>query len=98
MSSAEPSARFFATLTEVVKPGIAVPQMPVDVERLTQQVIDRVRPRLEQQLRANLQSALDSYLRAALPQYHAEMDAVVESVVAEALAKLQTGSGGQPER
>lgn len=89
MSTAKPSARFFPTLTEVVQPGIALPQMPVDVERLTQQVIDRVRPRLEQQLRANLQVALDSYMRAALPQYHAELDAVVESVVGEALAKLQ---------
>ena len=92
MSSAKPSARFFPTLTEVVQPGIAIPQAPVDVERLTQQVVDRVRPRLEQQLRANLQSALDSYLRAALPQYRAEMDAVVESVVAEAMSKLSTAS------
>lgn len=90
MSTPKPSARFFPTLTEVVQPGIPLPAVAVDVERLTQQVLDRVKPRLEQQLRANLQSALDSYLRAALPQYHAELDAVVESVVNEALAKLQT--------
>lgn len=95
MSTTKPSARFFPTLTEVVQPGIPLAAVPIDVERLTQQVLDRVKPRLEQQLRANLQTALDSYLRAALPQYHAELDAVVESVVNEALAKLHHQSPQQ---
>ena len=69
----------------------------MDVERLTHKLLIVFVPGWSSNC-ANLQSALDSYLQAALPQYHAEMDAVVESVVAEALAKLQTGSGGQPER
>ena len=96
MSTSKPTARFFPTLTEVVQPGTALPAVPVDVERLTQQVLERVKPRLEQQLRASLQAVLEEHLRTAMPDLQAELGAVVESVVGEALAKHTPGAVPKP--
>jgi hypothetical protein len=87
MPSNKPLPRFVPTLTEVVRTGVARPAPPLDRERLIEQVLQTVKPRLEQQLRQSLGVLIDEQIRQASPQWRIEIEATVESVVAQALAQ-----------
>jgi hypothetical protein len=54
---------------------------------LIEQVLQTVKPRLEQQLRQSLGVLIDEQIRQASPQWRIEIEATVESVVAQALAQ-----------
>ena len=56
MSTGKPPHRFVPTLTEVVHPGGASVRPVIDSQRLVEQILQHVKPRLEQQLRASLQA------------------------------------------
>lgn len=87
MPSNKPLPRFVPTLTEVVRTGVAQPAPPLDRERLVEQVLQTIKPRLEQQLRQSLGVLIDEKIRQASPQWRIEIEATVESVVAQALAQ-----------
>lgn len=87
MLISKPLPRFVPTLTEVVRPGAVRPvQPPIDRERLVEQVLQAVKPRLEQQLRQALVPLIDEHIRKASPQWRSDVEATVESAVAQLLA------------
>ena len=78
--------RFVPTLTEVVRPGAARTVQPsIDRERLIEQVLQAVKPRLEQQLRQALGPLIEEHIRKASPQWRSDIEATVESAVAQLL-------------
>lgn len=87
MPSNKPLPRFVPTLTEVVRHGVAQPTPPLDHERLVEQVLQVVKPRLEQQLRQSLRVLIDEQIRQASPQWRSDIETTVESVVTRALAE-----------
>ncbi len=87
MPSNKPFPRFVPTLTEVVRTGKAPLAPTLDRERLVEQVLQAVIPRLEQQLRQTLGRLVDEQIRRASPQWRSEIEATVESVVTKALAQ-----------
>ena len=87
MQNTKPIPRFVPTLTEVVRPG-AVAQDPwIDREALVRQVLETLRPRLEQQLRTALHAVVEEELRKANSQWLLDVDSVVNSAVDRAMAK-----------
>lgn len=87
MATAKPATRFVPTLTEVVQPGV-VPRTPaIDREALVEQVLQAVRPRLEQQLRTALYALVEDQLCKALPQWQLDVDTAVNAAVAQALTQ-----------
>lgn len=87
MLTSKPLPRFVPTLTEVVRPGAARTVQPsIDRERLIEQVLQAVKPRLEQQLRQSLGPLIDEHIRKASPQWHSDIESTVESAVARLLA------------
>jgi len=91
MSVSKPVPRFVPTLTEVVRPGL--PQAPsvakqIDPVQLAEQVLQIVKPRLEQQLRASLQTVIEQHLRTATPRIRAELQEAIQLAVAQSIAGL----------
>ena len=84
----KPVPRFVPTLTEVVRPGQTVPPPQIDHDVLVEQVLQTVKPRLEQQLRASLQSLVEQHMRAVAPRLQHDIEEAVNLAVALALARL----------
>ena len=85
MATGKPSGRFVPTLTEVVRPGVPPATSVLDNERLVQQILRIVKPRIEQQLRVALQSLVDQHMRVAAPNLQRDIEAAVRAAVAQAL-------------
>jgi len=88
MPSNKPVGRFVPTLTEVVRPGAAPTAQAIDPERLVEQVLQAVKPRLEQQLRASLQAMVEEQMRISAPRLQQDMEDAVRAAVAEATARM----------
>ena len=80
--------RFVPTLTEVVQPVPPTTATAVDTQWLAEQVLQTVKPKLEQQLRASLQVVIEQHLQAAAPRLQQEMDEAIRVAVAHALARI----------
>ncbi len=88
MATSKPSGRFVPTLTEVVRPGQAAAPTPLDRDRLVEQVLQTVKPRLEQQLRASLQALVEQHMKAAAPRMQQDIEEAVNLAVALAMARM----------
>ncbi len=88
MPTTKPSGRFVPTLTEVVRPGQVAAPTPIDRDRLVEQVLLTVKPRLEQQLRASLQVLVEQHMRAAAPRLQQDIEEAVNLAVALAMARM----------
>ena len=86
MSTNKPLNRFVPTLTEVVHSAESGVAPPLDRERLAEQVLLSVKPRLEQQLRASLQALVDEQMRLAAPRWQQEIEDAVKVAVEQAMA------------
>lgn len=84
MSNSKPPPRFVPTLTEVVHPGQLPVAPPIDCERLVEQVLQSIKPRLEQQLRAALQTQVEEHMRVAATQWQQDIEDAVRSAVEQA--------------
>jgi hypothetical protein len=88
MPSNKPIGRFVPTLTEVVRPGAAPATQVMDPERLVEQVLQAVKPRLEQQLRASLQAMVEEQLRISAARVQQDIEDAVRGAVAEATVRM----------
>ena len=88
MPTNKPAPRFVPTLTEVVRPGRAATAPAIDPDKLVEQVLQTVKPRLEQQLRASLQSMVEQHMRALAPRMQHDVEEAVNLAVALAMARL----------
>jgi hypothetical protein len=86
MSTGKPPPRFVPTLTEVFHPGEEQQPAPIDAQTLVEQVLQAVKPRLEQQLRATLQAAVEEQMRVAVVGWERDIHTAVQTAVARALA------------
>lgn len=80
--------RFVPTLTEVVHPGQQSTVAAVDPEWLAEQVLQTVKPKLEQQLRASLQILIEQQMRANAPRMQQDMEEAIRVAVAHTLARI----------
>ncbi len=80
--------RLVPTLTEVVQPGQPHTVTAIDPEWLAEQVLETLKPRLEQQLRASLQVLIEQQMRATAPKLQREMEDAVRVAVAHTLARV----------
>lgn len=80
--------RFVPTLTEVVQPGQPTTLTAVDPQWLAEQVLQTVKPKLEQQLRASLQVVIEQHLQASAPRLQQEMEEAIRVAVAHTLARI----------
>lgn len=85
MPAGKPVPRFVPTLTEVVKPGGPTIPPAMDHEQLVQQVLQLVRPRLEQQLRVSLHALVEQHLRVAAPRMQFELEEAIKVAVAQTI-------------
>lgn len=93
MPDVKPPPRFVPTLTEVVSPGnLHRMRPPVDGERLVEEVLQSVRPRLEQQLRAALQAQVDEHMRMAATQWREDIETAVRAAVAKSLSSTPSST------
>ncbi|MDO8286222.1 MAG: hypothetical protein Q7T69_14530 [Rhodoferax sp.] len=88
MPTNKPAPRFVPTLTEVVRPGLPKPPPAVDHDELVEQVLQALKPRLEQQLRASLQAVVEQHLRTAAPRMQHDMEEAVEAAVSNAIRRM----------
>ncbi len=88
MPTNKPVPRFVPTLTEVVKPGLPKAPPVVDRDQLVEQVLQALKPRLEQQLRASLQTVVEQHLRTAAPRMQHDMEEAVEAAVSNAIHRM----------
>jgi len=88
MPTNKPAPRFVPTLTEVVRPGLPKPPPVVDRDELVEQVLQALKPRLEQQLRASLQAVVEQHLRTAAPRMQHDMEEAVEAAVSNAIRRM----------
>jgi len=88
MPTNKPAPRFVPTLTEVVRPGLPKPPPPVDRDELVEQVLQALKPRLEQQLRASLQAVVEQHLRTVAPRMQHDMEEAVEAAVSNAIRRM----------
>jgi hypothetical protein len=87
MVTTKPVLRFVPTLTEVVRPGAIPPTPLVDREALIEQVLQAVKPQLEQQMRAALHTLVEEQLRKTAPQWELDVQTAVKAAVAQALVQ-----------
>lgn len=88
MPTNRPAPRFVPTLTEVVRPGLHVPPPAVDRNEMVEQVLQALKPRLEQQLRASLQAVVEQHLRTTAAQMQRDMEEAVEAAVSNAIRRM----------
>jgi len=83
----KPTVRFVPTLTEVVRSSDE-PTAPVfDHKALVEQVLQVLKPRLEQQLRTSLYALADEHLCKVGPQLELDIGIAVNAAVAQALTQ-----------
>jgi hypothetical protein len=87
MVPAKPANRFVPTLTEVVHPGTLASAPVIDRAALVEQVMQTVKPRLEQQLRTALYAMVEEQLCKAAPQWQLDVEAAVNAAVEQAIGK-----------
>jgi hypothetical protein len=87
MQTTKPIPRFVPTLTEVVRPSLAVPGPVIDRDALVKQVLETLRPRLEQQLRTVLHSLVEEQLRKASGDWQIEVETAVKAAVEQVCAQ-----------
>ncbi len=92
MTIGKPPNRFVPTLTEVVQLGMAPNAGPIDCERLAEQVLQSIKPRLEQQLRAALQAQVEEHMRLAAPRWQQDIEEAVRDAVAKVATTVVPGS------
>ena len=80
--------RFVPTLTEVVQPGQPNTVTAIDPQWLAEQVLQTVKPKIEQQLRASLQVLIEQQMRATAPKMQQEMEEAIRVAVAHTLARI----------
>lgn len=87
MATNKPSGRFVPTLTEIVRPGMptATATAADDNEQLVQQVLQLVKPRIEQQLRVSLQALIEQHMRLSAPSLQRGIEDAVRVAVAQNL-------------
>jgi hypothetical protein len=88
MQSSKIVPRFVPTLTEVVQPGQPHTVTAIDTEWLAEQVLQTIKPKLEQQLRASLQVLIEQQMRAMAPTLQQEMEDAIRVAVAQTLARI----------
>ena len=88
MPNTRSAPRFVPTLTEVVQPGQPHTVTAIDPEWLAQQVLETVKPKLEQQLRASLQVLIEQQMRSTAPKLQREMEDAIRVAVAHTLARI----------
>jgi uncharacterized protein YgbK (DUF1537 family) len=87
MVPVKPAIRFVPTLTEVVRPGTITSAPVIDRDALVEQVMQMVKPRLEQQLRTALYAMVEEQLREAAPQWQLDVEAAVNAAVEQVIGK-----------
>jgi hypothetical protein len=90
MLTAKPPIRFVPTLTEVVRPGVAPPTPVIDREVLVQQVLQAVKPLLEQQLRTELYALVEEQLCKTQHQWQLDVETAVNAAVSQAMAQRRS--------
>ena len=80
--------RVVPTLTDVFHPGQTTIVTAVDPQWLAEQVLQAVKPKLEQQLRASLQVLIEQQMRATAPRLKQEMEEAIRVAVAYSLARI----------
>lgn len=88
MSSEKSVPRFVPTLTEVVQPGRPSAVTTIDPKWLADQVLETLKPRLEQQLRASLQLLIEQQMRESAPRMQQEMEEAIRVAVTHTLARV----------
>ena len=83
----KPIARFVPTLTEVVRPPVVSPTEAIDRVALVDQVLQAVKPRLEQQLRTALYAMVEEQLCKTTPPWQKDVEIAVNAAVEQALAQ-----------
>lgn len=87
--------RYLPTLTEVVLPEVAPHNIagatqatgPDDTAAITQSVLAKITPLLEQQLRSSAQELFEVQISVVLPALHRHIEAVVRQAVQETLVE-----------
>lgn len=92
MATNKPSGRFVPTLTEVVRPGMPLANHAVDDEQLVQQVLQMIKPRIEQQLRVSLKALVEQHMRLAAPSLQRDIEDAVRVAVAQTLDRQSAES------
>jgi len=85
MPTNRPVPRFVPTLTEVVRASLPKAAPAVDSDQLVEQVLQTLKPRLEQQLRASLQGLVEQHLRDVAPRLQHDMEEAARAAVANAM-------------
>jgi hypothetical protein len=80
--------RVVPTLTEVVLPGQPASVAAIDPELLAEQVLQVLKPKLEQKLRASLQVLIEQQMQTEAPRIQREMEDTVRAAVAQTLARV----------
>ncbi len=82
--TSKPAIRFVPTLTEVVRSS-GVPSAPViDREALVEQVLQALKPRLEQHLRTSFHALVEEQLCKVASQWELDVKTAVSDAVAQA--------------
>ena len=87
MSTPKVIHRVVPTLTEVVRPSPTARATVIDRDALVEQVLQALKPRLEQQLRTALYAMVEEQLREAAPQWQLDVEAAVNAAVEQVIGK-----------
>ena len=86
MAPSKSATRNVPTLTEVVRPTHAKNMTPLDIERVVEQVMQRLTPKLEGLIHAALQPMVQDQLQALAQLWSLELEATVRQTVDAAVA------------
>jgi hypothetical protein len=87
MQNTKSAPRFVPTLTEVVRLGPVAQRPLIDREALVRQVLETLKPRLEQQMRTALHALVEDQMRQTSSQWQLEVESAVNMAVEQALAQ-----------
>jgi hypothetical protein len=87
MQNTKSAPRFVPTLTEVVRPAPVAQGPLIDRDALVRQVLETLKPRLEQQMRTALHALVEDQMRQASSQWQLEVEIAVNTAVEQALAQ-----------
>lgn len=87
MALSKPTTRNVPTLTEVVRPTHAKNVTPFDTERVVEQVMQRLTPKLEGLIYAALQPMVRDQLQALAQLWSLELEATVRQTVDAVVAE-----------
>jgi hypothetical protein len=87
MAPSKSATRNVPTLTEVVRPTHAKNMTPLDIERVVEQVMQRLTPKLEGLIHAALQPMVQDQLQALAQLWSLELEATVRQTVDAVVAE-----------